>query len=374
MSSGAISIYELTWLLKMEEDMKKTRRKFLTVVLILTMALTMSQAAFADSTGLADGDYKIEVSTGENMFKVVDCSLKVKDGKMTAEILLSGTGYYALYKGTADEALASYQAKDESQWIKYEGEKEYTSDSGQTKTGRLYTVPVDSIDEVLKIVSISQKYYDAGNTEKMFYERTLTFDKATLVPADGEYEISVDTGEKMFKVVDAVLKVKDGKMTAVVTLSGTGYTYLYAGQVNDSNTDVLDTVAEEDRIPVKAIVTNDEGKEQAQYEIPVASLDTPLAFGSFSANKQVWYARTMTFQADTLAPVAQDPAPVNPAEPEDPKNDPEQTPQDNAATPDTKDDTDVPKTGDNMGLGLMMLLVVGGAGSAAVFYKKRNVA
>ena len=374
MSSGAISIYELTWLLKMEEDMKKTRRKFLTVVLILTMALTMSQAAFADSTGLADGDYKIEVSTGENMFKVVDCSLKVKDGKMTAEILLSGTGYYALYKGTADEALASYQAKDESQWIKYEGEKEYTSDSGQTKTGRLYTVPVDSIDEVLKIVSISQKYYDAGNPEKMYYERTLTFDKATLVPADGEYEISVDTGEKMFKVVDAVLKVKDGKMTAVVTLSGTGYTYLYAGQVNDSNTDVLDTVAEEDRIPVKAIVTNDEGKEQAQYEIPVASLDTPLAFGSFSANKQVWYARTMTFQADTLAPVAQDPAPVDPAEPEDPKNDPEQTPQDNAATPDTKDDTDVPKTGDNMGLGLMMLLVVGGAGSAAVFYKKRNVA
>ena len=77
----------------------------------------------------------------------------------------------------------------------------------------------------------------------------------------------------------------------------------------------------------------------------------------------------MTFQADTLAPVAQDPAPVDPAEPEDPKNDPEQTPQDNGTT-----DTNVPKTGDNMGLGLMMLLVVGGAGSAAVFYKKRNVA
>ena len=173
----------------------------------------------------------------------------------------------------------------------------------------------------------------------------------------------------MFKVVDAVLKVKDGKMTAVVTLSGTGYTYLYAGQVNDSNTDVLDTVAEEDRIPVKAIVTNDEGKEQAQYEIPVASLDTPLAFGSFSANKQVWYARTMTFKADTLTPVAQDPAPVDPVEPEDPKNDSDQTSQDNGTT-----DTNVPKTGDNMGLGLMMLLVVGGAGSAAVFYKKRNVA
>lgn len=219
--------------------MKKTRRKLLTVVLILTMVLTMSQAAFADSTGLADGDYKIEVSTGETMFKVVD----------------------------------------------------------------------------------------------------------------------------------AVLKVKDGKMTAVVTLSGTGYTYLYAGQVNDSNTDVLDTVAEEDRIPVKAIVTNDEGKEQAQYEIPVASLDTPLAFGSFSANKQVWYARTMTFKADTLTPVAQDPAPVDPVEPEDPKNDSDQTSQDNGTT-----DTNVPKTGDNMGLGLMMLLVVGGAGSAAVFYKKRNVA
>ena len=124
------------------------------------------------------------------------------------------------------------------------------------------------------------------------------------------------------------------------------------------------SVAEEDRIPVKAIVTNDEGKEQAQYEIPVASLDTPLAFGSFSANKQVWYARTMTFKADTLTPVAQDPAPVDPVEPEDPKNDSDQTSQDNGTT-----DTNVPKTGDNMGLGLMMLLVVGGAGSAAVFYR-----
>ena len=59
--------------------MKKTRRKLLTVVLILTMVLTMSQAAFADSTGLADGDYKIEVSTGETMFKVVDAVLKVKE-------------------------------------------------------------------------------------------------------------------------------------------------------------------------------------------------------------------------------------------------------------------------------------------------------
>ena len=41
---------------------------------------------------------------------------------MTAEILLSGTGYYALYKGTADEA-PGFTAKDESQWIKYEGKK-----------------------------------------------------------------------------------------------------------------------------------------------------------------------------------------------------------------------------------------------------------
>ena len=63
----------------------------------------------------------------------------------------------------------------------------------------------------------------------------------------------------------------------------------------------------------------------------------------------------MTFKADTLTPVAQDPAPVDPVEPEDPKNDSDQTSQDNGTT-----DTNVPKTGDNMGLGLMMLLVVGG--------------
>lgn len=37
------------------------------------------------------------------------------------------------------------------------------------------------------------------------------------------------TGAAMFKVVDCKLTVKNGLMSAVITLSGTGYDYLYMG-------------------------------------------------------------------------------------------------------------------------------------------------
>ena len=52
---------------------------------------------------------------------------------------------------------------------------------------------------------------------------------AESAPADGLYSISVSSSTKMFKVVDCALRVEDGRMTAVLTLSGTGYGYVFAG-------------------------------------------------------------------------------------------------------------------------------------------------
>ena len=43
------------------------------------------------------------------MFKITDCKIKVKNGKLTATITLSGTGYDRLFLGTKEEAL---KAKD----------------------------------------------------------------------------------------------------------------------------------------------------------------------------------------------------------------------------------------------------------------------
>ena len=51
----------------------------------------------------------------------------------------------------------------------------------------------------------------------------------TKVPADGIYSIQVDSSASMFRVIGCELTVKNGKMKAVLTLSGTGYGYLYVG-------------------------------------------------------------------------------------------------------------------------------------------------
>ncbi|MFR0781582.1 MAG: hypothetical protein ACLSHP_01075 [Coprococcus sp.] len=47
--------------------------------------------------------------------------------------------------------------------------------------------------------------------------------------ADGEYDIEVDSSSSMFNITACKLTVADGKMTAVMTMGGKGYRYLYMG-------------------------------------------------------------------------------------------------------------------------------------------------
>lgn len=182
------------------------------------------------------------------------------------------------------------------------------------------------------------------------------------VPADGTYKITVETGEKMFKVTDAELIVENGTMTAVVTLSGTGYGYLYAGTVNAGDTDGLDTVAEADRI---AYVENEQG--EYTYEVPVAALNKPLDFGSFSTKNQVWYDRHLTFKADTLAFIEglETEPPVS-----EPSDDPGSNDNQNAVQPTEKPAKDVPKTSDDSAIFVMIALLVLSAGAAVTLKKK----
>ena len=54
------------------------------------------------------------------MFNVIDCKLTVKNGKMSAVLTLSGTGYDYLYMGTGAKAAET----DKSAWIPYVVDKE----------------------------------------------------------------------------------------------------------------------------------------------------------------------------------------------------------------------------------------------------------
>ena len=100
-----------------------------------------------------DGTYKANVTSSSSMFKVTDCVLTSKNGKMTAKVTLSGTGYDYLYAGTSAKATA-----DSANWVKFVEENgKYT-----------YIIPVDALDAEIPVAAHSKK-------NNKWYDRTLVF-------------------------------------------------------------------------------------------------------------------------------------------------------------------------------------------------------
>ncbi len=245
-----------------------------------------------------NGIYSGTAETGAAMFKVVGVELTVKDGDMKARITLSGVAYDYLYMGTPEEAAAA----DKSTWIAGVGTVDYTTEDGQTKTGMQYDIPVAALDQPLTVASHSEK-------KDTWYARTITIASDSLkktadLPADetnkvadGIYDATAETGAAMFKVVGVKLTAKNGKMTAVITLSGTGYDYLYMGSAADAPANSSAWIASTG----KADYTLDgETKTGMQFEIPVEALDQKLTVASLGRTSGKWYDRTITIASSSL--------------------------------------------------------------------------
>ena len=219
---------------------------------------------------LPGGKYAIkEVTSSSPMFRVVSCELISANGEMYADITLNGTGYDYLYAGTAD---AAGKAKQE-EWSCYK----------ENALGRyVYRVKVTSVDKGIAIAAHSKK-------NNKWYDRTLTFNTIGMTKAveaeDGTYKANVTTSSSMFKVTDCVLTSKNGKMTAKVTLSGTGYDYLYAGTSAKAAADSANWV--------KFVEEN--GKYT--YIIPVDALDAEIPVAAHSKKNNKWYDRTLVFSS-----------------------------------------------------------------------------
>ena len=245
-----------------------------------------------------NGIYSGTAETGAQMFKVVAVELTVKDGDMKAKITLSGVAYDYLYMGTPEEAAAA----DKSAWIAGIGTADYTTDDGQTKTGMLYEIPVAALDQPLTVASHSEK-------RDKWYARTITIASASLkktsdLPADetnkiadGIYEATAETGAAMFKVVKVKLTAKDGKMTALITLSGAGYNYLYLGTAADAAADKSAWIASKGK---GEYTLNGETKTGLQFEIPVEALDQGLAVAAHAVKSGKWFDRTITIASSSL--------------------------------------------------------------------------
>ena len=106
----------------------------------------------------------------------------------------------------------------------------------------------------------------------------------------GTYAVNVECDSSMFKIEKAELTVADGDMTAVLTLSGTGYGKLYMGTA-----EAAAAAAESDCIP---FVEDEDGAYT--YTIPVEALDQPIACAAYSIKKEEWYDRQLTFLSSSV--------------------------------------------------------------------------
>lgn len=107
---------------------------------------------------------------------------------------------------------------------------------------------------------------------------------------DGTYSISVDSSSDKFRVTACDLTVSDGKMTAVMTMGGTGYLKVYMGTGEEAL-----KAGEEDFIPFQ------ETKDGLHtFQVPVEALDKKVDCAAFSKRKETWYDRVLVFKSDLL--------------------------------------------------------------------------
>lgn len=111
------------------------------------------EPAKEEPKALADGVYTIEVECEQSMFKIDSCELTVKDGKMTARLVLGSESFDKMFVGNKNAAK-----------LAAEGVADGVAAGGKTT----FTLSVAGLDKALD--------YAAHSVEKdVWYDRTLTF-------------------------------------------------------------------------------------------------------------------------------------------------------------------------------------------------------
>ena len=108
---------------------------------------------------------------------------------------------------------------------------------------------------------------------------------------DGVYEIEAESTSSFFKIYGAKLTVKNGKMTADITIRSSSYPLVYMG-----------TGAQAAAAPASDYIAYN--SEAETFTIPVEALDTAIDCTAFSKRRHKWYDRQICFYAATLPPGA----------------------------------------------------------------------
>ena len=310
------------------------------IVWLLILVFCM-QAAFAESAP-ADGLYSIGVASNAKMFKIMDCILRVEDGKMTAVLTMSGSGYGYLYQGTSAEA----DAESVENWTPY-----FENADGRHR----FAIEIPCLDAELPMASWSIRYEKWYDRSLQFFSNTLspyreiapdgvysasiisdthlngtacllhsnegrmTLETAGLsmeiesldiripidggwlkidslglepfavVPPDGIYSAQTETDSNLLRFTNCRLTVADGKMTALLTAKNNNFDYVYPGPAAEANAN-----------PDAWIPAVEDADGAYTYEMPISSLDNTLQLATYSSKKKLWYDRELTINSQSL--------------------------------------------------------------------------
>ena len=104
---------------------------------------------------------------------------------------------------------------------------------------------------------------------------------------DGTYEIEAESSSPFFKIKGATLTVRDGKMTAAISLDSKSYPLMFMG-----------TGEKAAAAPASDYIEFD--GDAWTFTVPVEALDQELDCAAYSKRRKQWYDRKLMFYAATL--------------------------------------------------------------------------
>ena len=106
---------------------------------------------------------------------------------------------------------------------------------------------------------------------------------------DGEYVVGTECSSSFFRIEEARLTVRDGRMTARLTMYSSSYLLVYPG-----------TAEEAAAAPYEDYIQSEDVDGWDTFTIPVEALDKELDLAAFSKKKKMWYPRKVLFHASDI--------------------------------------------------------------------------
>lgn len=319
-------------------ESEKVLPEVLTDIALMTDGDETENTANKDTVPSSDVQLMKADGSTFSMFIVSQSTVTVKGDNIEVFISTDNTGYNKLYLGSKDD-----EVKDPviSGVEKSNGGWEFT-----------FTIPLEKKGTNIPVCLGSKKgtWYTKADLVLTIPDVKVTDPDSTPTPTptpvpgteleNGVYNApTVTTNASMFKVVNCQLTSKNGKLTAEIALSGTGYDYLYMGTGEEAATDSSKWIS----YTVKDVLNNQTGNMESKYvyEIPVSALDTPISVAAHSSSKNLWYDRTITISSEGLTKTGD-----LPTDPTKPTPTPSVTPTPIPTNPETNGGTTKPTGND----------------------------